>query len=254
MNKAKYLFLLIATLAFASCRPTARQTVTDAEQPTDSTEAVTSAVTLHLVIADKSLSQTDSVVQARIINPDLGRPFLPFAPIADEAGCQWVVANAPNKAFNIAGLQMSYIICPNADFRARIDRAININEVCDVNCFSFVALQAAYTPEGEEWLDQLNDYIYANYRLFRDAVQSAVPNLPIAPLEGTYLAWLDISGHLTSSLPTSEAYADYLKDQRKLWFNPGEMYGHAGFLRVNLATQRCNVEEALYRFLPLPKE
>ena len=52
MNKAKYLFLLIATLAFASCRPTARQTVTDAEQPTDSTEAVTSADTLRLVITD----------------------------------------------------------------------------------------------------------------------------------------------------------------------------------------------------------
>ena len=63
MNKAKYLFLLIATLAFASCRPTARQTVTDAEQPTDSTEAVTSAVTLHLVITDKSLSQTDSLIR-----------------------------------------------------------------------------------------------------------------------------------------------------------------------------------------------
>ena len=70
MKQAKLLFLLIAALAFASCRPTARQTVTDAEQPTDSTEAVTSAVTLHLVIADKSLSQTDSVVQARIINPN----------------------------------------------------------------------------------------------------------------------------------------------------------------------------------------
>ena len=63
MNKAKYLFLLIATLAFASCRPTARQTVTDAEQPTDSTEAVTSADTLRLVIADKSLSQTNSLIR-----------------------------------------------------------------------------------------------------------------------------------------------------------------------------------------------
>ena len=69
MNKAKYLFLLIATLAFASCRPTARQTVTDAEQPTDSTEAVTSAVTLHLVIADKSLSQTDSVIRRTLRLP-----------------------------------------------------------------------------------------------------------------------------------------------------------------------------------------
>ena len=69
MNKAKYLFLLIAALAFASCRPTARQTVTDAEQPTDSTEAVTSADTLRLVITDKSLSQTDSVIRRTLKLP-----------------------------------------------------------------------------------------------------------------------------------------------------------------------------------------
>ena len=68
MKQAKLLFLLIAALAFASCRPTARQAVADAEQPTDSTVAVTNADTLRLVITDKSLSQTDSVVQARIIN------------------------------------------------------------------------------------------------------------------------------------------------------------------------------------------
>ena len=70
MKQAKLLFLLIAALAFASCRQTARQTVADAEQPTYSTEAVTSADTLRLVIADKSLSRIDSVVQARIINPN----------------------------------------------------------------------------------------------------------------------------------------------------------------------------------------
>ena len=69
MNKAKYLFLLIAALAFASCRQTARQTVADAEQPTDSTEAVTSADTLRLVITDKSLSQTDSVIRRTLKLP-----------------------------------------------------------------------------------------------------------------------------------------------------------------------------------------
>ena len=63
MKQAKLLFLLIAALAFASCRQTARQTVADAEQPTDSTEAVTSADTLRLVITDKSLSQTDSLIR-----------------------------------------------------------------------------------------------------------------------------------------------------------------------------------------------
>ena len=69
MNKAKYLFLLIATLAFASCRPTARQTVADAEQLTDSIEAVTSADTLRLVITDKHLSQTDSLIRRTLRLP-----------------------------------------------------------------------------------------------------------------------------------------------------------------------------------------
>ena len=63
MNQTKLLFLLITALAFASCRPTARQAMVDAEQTTDSTEAVTSADTLRLVIADKSLSQTDSLIR-----------------------------------------------------------------------------------------------------------------------------------------------------------------------------------------------
>ena len=70
MNQTKLLFLLIATLAFASCRQTARQAVADAEQTTDSTEAVTSADTLRMVIIDKSISRSDSVVQARLINPN----------------------------------------------------------------------------------------------------------------------------------------------------------------------------------------
>ena len=69
MKQAKLLFLLIAALAFASCRQTARQTVADAEQPTDSTEAVTSADTLRLVITDKSLSQTDSVIRRTLKLP-----------------------------------------------------------------------------------------------------------------------------------------------------------------------------------------
>ena len=69
MKQAKLLFLLIAALAFASCRQTARQTVADAEQPTDSTEAVTSADTLRLVITDKSLSQTDSLIRRTLRLP-----------------------------------------------------------------------------------------------------------------------------------------------------------------------------------------
>ena len=63
MNQAKPLFLLITALTFVSCRPTAQQTAADAEQPTDSTEAVTSADTLRLVITDKHLAQTDFLIR-----------------------------------------------------------------------------------------------------------------------------------------------------------------------------------------------
>ena len=69
MKQAKLLFLLIAALAFDSCRPTAQQTVADAEQPTDSTEAVTSADTLRLVITDKHLAQTDSLTRRTLRLP-----------------------------------------------------------------------------------------------------------------------------------------------------------------------------------------
>ena len=69
MNQTKLLFLLITALAFASCRPTARQAMVDAEQPTDSTEAVTSADTLRLVITDKHLAQTDSLIRRTLRLP-----------------------------------------------------------------------------------------------------------------------------------------------------------------------------------------
>lgn len=69
MKQAKVLFFLIFALVLASCRPTARQTVADVVQPTDSTEAVTSADTLRLVIADKSLSQSDSVIRMTLNLP-----------------------------------------------------------------------------------------------------------------------------------------------------------------------------------------
>ena len=63
MKQAKVLFFLIFALVLASCRPTARQTVADVVQPTDSTDAVTSENTLRILITAKSLSQTDSLIR-----------------------------------------------------------------------------------------------------------------------------------------------------------------------------------------------
>ncbi len=184
-------------------------------------------------------------IHCEFIDPQLGRRFLPFAPIADEAGCRWVIANAPNKAFNTAGLMTAYIITPFDDLRERIDRTININEICDINCFSFVALQAAYTPEGEDWLNALVRYIYDGYRYFRREMKAAFPDLPIAPLEGTYLAWMDV----TSFPLTSDEISARLRADQKVWINGGEMYGQQGFMRINLATQRARLVEGTRRII-----
>ncbi len=184
-------------------------------------------------------------IHSEFVDPQLGRPFLPFAPIAEEAGCLWVVANAPNKAFNTAGLMTAYIITPFEDLRQRINRRININEICDINCFSFVALQAAYTPEGEEWLDNLVAYIYDNYHVFRTMLKEAFPDMPIAHLEGTYLVWMDVSAFGK----TSEEISTQLRQNNKVWINGGEMYGQQGFLRINLATQRQRLVEGARRII-----
>ena len=101
-----------------------------------------------------------------------------------------VTCVAPSKAFNIAGLQIANIIVENDKWRQRIDKAININEVCDVNPFGVIATIAAYN-EGEEWLNQLLQYIHGNYLFFKDYCEEHLPQLPVAPLEGTYLAWMD---------------------------------------------------------------
>ena len=73
-----------------------------------------------------------------------GNSYTPFASISDECLHNSITLNSPTKAFNIAGLQIANIICEDDAVRRRIDRVVNIFEVCDVNPFGPVALKAAY--------------------------------------------------------------------------------------------------------------
>ena len=170
-------------------------------------------------------------------------PYTPFASVSD-APC--AVCISPTKAFNIAGLQIANIVVKDEQIRNKVDRAININEVCDVNPFGVIALQAAYTEEGEAWLSELNDYIYANYRYACQYFSDNFPQYTVTQLEGTYLMWVDIS----ASGMTSDAYADRLMRDAHVCVNAGTMYGETtgrNFIRINLATQRSRLEEAFKR-------
>lgn len=170
-------------------------------------------------------------------------PYTPFM-VASDAEC--AVCVSPSKSFNIAGLQTANIIVPNEEIRARIDKAINIHEVCDINPFGVEALQAAYSAEGEEWLNELNEYIYANYEFARDFFNKYMPKLPVTVLEGTYLLWVDIS----YTGMTADQFTDELLHKANVYLNAGSMYGPTtgrSFVRINLATQRTRLAEGLER-------
>lgn len=174
-----------------------------------------------------------------------GHTYTPFASLSEELPCQSVTCLSPSKAFNIAGLQIANIVCADADIRMKIDRAINDNEVCDVNPFGVIATIAAYN-EGEEWLSQLLDYLYQNYLYMQDFCKTYLPEFPLARLEGTYLVWMDCRA---LQMP-SEVLEHRLTAGAKLWLNAGTMYGAEGegFMRWNIACPRATLTKGLKRF------
>ena len=174
-----------------------------------------------------------------------GYRFQPFAAVSEACRENSVILNSPSKSFNIAGLQAANIICSQPDWRRRLDRAININEVCDLNPFGPVALKAAYN-ESEDWIDELNQYLWGNYQALCEFVEANIPQWKVCKLEGTYLPWVDISAMNT----TAQDLCDKLLDEAKVWLNPGTMYGPQsgeGYIRINIATQRSRLIEALNR-------
>ena len=182
-------------------------------------------------------------IHCELIMP--GHTFVPMGTVDADA----VILNSPSKSFNIAGLQMANIICQDAATRRRLDRAININEVCDVNPFAPEAVKAAYN-DSEEWIDALNLYLWDNYLALCDFVAHHLPQWKVMPLEGTYLVWVDVS-QCTGKVAD---YCDGLMRNAKVWLNPGTMYGPQsgeGYLRINIACPRSLLMEALNRIVKI---
>ncbi len=165
-----------------------------------------------------------------------GYHYTPFASVSEACQHNSITCNSPSKSFNTAGLQIANIICDDPATRRRIDRAININEVCDVNPFGVEALIAAYN-ECEDWTEQLNAYLYGNYTTLKEYLAAAMPEAKVTRLEGTYLVWVDIRATGRSS----DEMTEWLRRERHVLVNSGTMYGSEageGFIRINIACPR----------------
>lgn len=173
--------------------------------------------------------------------------YVPFGSLPDELSHGSITCCSPSKAFNTAGLQIANIVCRDTEVRNRIDRAININEVCDVNPFGVIALQAAYSDEGYEWLTQLRAYISSNYDLLRERFARELPKCKVMRMEGTYLTWIDCSElHISS-----DEIEEMLMHENKVWVNAGSMYGTEGaaFIRINMACTSELLNEGITRIV-----
>lgn len=173
-----------------------------------------------------------------------GHDYTPFASLSERFRQNSVTCVSPSKAFNLAGLQIANIIAADEGVRRRIDRAININEVCDVNPFGVIVTIAAYN-EGGAWLDALRKYLWENYEYLYRFFEQRLPQYPVLPLEGTYLVWIDCR----ASSIGSDATTLRLQEEQKLMVNSGTLYGPGGegFIRLNIACPRTLLADGLER-------
>ncbi|WP_321284728.1 MalY/PatB family protein [uncultured Vibrio sp.] len=168
----------------------------------------------------------------------------PFAALGDEFLANTVTTNSPSKSFNIAGLQIANIITADKSLRDKIDRALNIHEVCDVNPFGVTALMAAY-DEGEAWLDALREYLHQNYLTVVEFINQQLPHLSVIQQEATYLAWIDCR---KLDIPSAEI-GEKLINEGALMINQGTVYGEPGegYIRLNMACPRAQLLDGLQR-------
>jgi len=164
------------------------------------------------------------------------------ASMSDRAAAITITLTAPNKTFNLAGLQIANIVIPNSELRkAFMQQTTNIG-LNLTNTFGMVAQEVAYT-KGEPWLEELLLYLKENYATLKSFIETHIPSLKVFPLEGTYLPWLDCRG---LGLSDSELHDLFLK-KAKLWLDDGIMFGTggSGFMRINIACPRSVLIKAL---------
>ena len=173
-----------------------------------------------------------------------GNKHIPFASISEEFAQNSITCTAPTKTFNLAGLQMSQVILPNKEDYKKLDSAFARLDIRRNNAFSLVATEAAYN-HGEDWLDELLEYIEGNMDFAIKYIKEKMPVLKVKKPEGTYLLWVDFSETGLSDEEVTKA----LVEKGKVALNNGISFGVGGkgYQRINLACPRSMVEEGLNR-------
>lgn len=169
---------------------------------------------------------------------------VPIASLDERIGDQTVTFMAPSKTFNLAGLQASTVIIKNERMRRAFQTVQTRLGITSLNLFAAIGLENAYLY-GEEWLEELLDYLYENIMISKDFIEREIPGISVMIPDATYLIWLDCR---KLGLSDREIW-NALTKKGKLGLEPGPKYGPGGegFLRMNIGCSRKVLMEGLYR-------
>ncbi|MGN7393111.1 MalY/PatB family protein [Peribacillus frigoritolerans] len=167
---------------------------------------------------------------------------IPFASISEEFANHSITCIAPSKTFNLMGVQTSSIIIPNRQLRDRFNQELHTLSIGSPNIFGAVALEAAYRY-GEEWLDQVLDYLQGNLEYSLSYFRKNIPEINVIQPEGTYLVWLDCRELRFSDKELN----DFMLQSARVAMNQGQIFGKEGegFMRLNIACPRSMLQNAL---------
>jgi cystathionine beta-lyase len=175
---------------------------------------------------------------------EVGKEYIPFASVSETNLMNSITCIAPTKAFNLAGLQTSCIVCPNQKIWNKVNRGINTDEVAEANSFAIEASIAAFN-QGRDWLNALNQYIDNNKKIAYSYIQENISDLHIVRSEATYLLWIDCS----KICDNSEDLCQFLLKETGLYITEGKEYGEHSktFVRMNIACPKDRLMDGLNR-------
>ena len=162
-----------------------------------------------------------------------------------------ITLTAATKTFNLAACQNSILIIPDETLREKYDEYLNRLRIKGGNAFGYIAYEQAYA-NGRLWLNEVLKIITSNYKLLKSELSERLPKSIVSPLEGTYLAWINLDHYLND-----ENYIDFIQGKCKLAVDYGSWFGgdkYNKFIRINLATSKENIIKAVEQLEYLKSE
>ena len=171
-----------------------------------------------------------------------GKKHIPTAMVSEEAKSRVISCISGTKTFNLAGLQASTTVFPNMELKQIFDHYWSAMDIHRNNAFSSVAMEAAFN-EGEEWLEQVLEYISGNFDYIQDYCAKYIPEIKPSVPDATYLVWLDCRALGMDD----ETLKEFMIRKAKLGLNPGSSFTRSltGFMRLNAACPRSVIKKAM---------